>query len=170
MLYRHSGEGWMGSAWLLYCLIYGLYYYKDLRHKPMKERFKISLFFFSIVFIIDLTQFPMPISKSAFEHIRESHQFKFSLTPHLSLFNREQIFNFLMFVPFGMTLSFLKKHYTFKDIALAVALFTLSIEFTQVITSLLALNVRIFDINDLITNFLGGIFAYLIVRIIRMFK
>ena len=167
MLYRHSGEGWMSSAWFIYLFVYAIYYHKVLSHKPHKERFKITLFFLVVVIIIDLTQLPVPISKSAFEHIRLSHQFKFSLTPRINILNPEQVFNFFMFVPFGMSLSYLKKHYTLKDLALAVAVFTLIIEFTQLVTSLLALNVRIFDINDIITNFLGGLFGYAIIRIIR---
>ena len=167
MLFRHSGEGWMSSAWFIYLLIYAIYYYKVLSHKSHKERISISLFFLVVAIIIDLTQFPVPISKTTFEHIRIAHQFKFSLTPNLNILNPEQVFNFFMFVPFGMSLSYLKKHYTLKDMALAVAVFTLIIEFTQLVTSLLALNVRIFDINDIITNFLGGIFGYLLIKVKR---
>ena len=168
MLYRHSGQGWMNSGWFIYLFIYGFYYYKVLSHKPQKERIRISLFFFVVAIIIDLTQFPIPISRVAFAHIRSEHQFRFSLNPSLNIFNLEQLFNFFMFVPFGMALTFLKKQYKFRDVALAVAVFTLMIEFSQLLTSLLALNVRIFDINDLITNFLGGIFGYVLIQIKRI--
>lgn len=167
MLYRHSGEGWLSSGWLIYLFIYTIYFFKVLSFKPRKEKFSHSLFFFLVVIIIDLTQFPIPLSRSAFEHIRSAHQFKFSLTPFLNIHNKEQIFNFLMFIPVGMILPYLKNKYSFREVLLAIAVFTLMIEFTQLMTSLLALNVRIFDINDIITNFLGGVFGYLLYKIKR---
>ena len=75
----------------------------------------------------------------------------------------QTIYNFLLTVPFGIFLRYYFK-YSFKKVLLFTFLLSLFFEITQ-LTGLYFIYphaYRLFDVDDLIVNTLGGIFGYLI--------
>jgi len=81
------------------------------------------------------------------------------------LFIRNVIGNIIIFVPFGYLISDIiymnTKHKNIFIVLLFVALTSLGIETTQMYIG------RSFDIDDIILNFVGGLFGYIIFLIIK---
>ncbi|MGL5440107.1 MAG: VanZ family protein [Filifactoraceae bacterium] len=79
---------------------------------------------------------------------------------------KEVIFNIMMTVPFGFMYSFYNKDNGLKIIKVikTTLVFSLAIEITQLIMTILLLEHRAFDVTDLITNTIGGGIGYLIYR------
>lgn len=91
--------------------------------------------------------------------------FRFDLTinavPFLPMMNdvKNSVLNIILFIPLGIALSCLwKKTASLKQVALLGFGMSLIIELLQVFTY------RVTDINDLITNTVGAILGYLIVK------
>lgn len=156
MFERHSGDGWLSTGLLIYALIYVILIRKQ------KNKLSFSLLFWYCAILIDLTQFPIPVSASALEHIATKHTFRISTTlfEHTSKF--QNVLNFIMFMPLGILIAnHFKKLKPIHVIGL-ILLTTIGIELIQLITSYFSLNTRIFDVDDLLFNSLGGISAYLV--------
>lgn len=80
------------------------------------------------------------------------------------LFIKNIIGNLLLFLPFGFFVGYLLKIKKFNVILILSIITSLSIEITQ-----LAIG-RVFDIDDIILNVLGGMFGYLIYYLIDKFS
>lgn len=82
-----------------------------------------------------------------------------NLTPFITLTTQDlktSFLNILLFIPFGLGMPFIT-HFRIKMIVIIAALFSIGIEFLQLITGLLAhITFRIADINDVIFNTLGA--------------
>ncbi len=84
-----------------------------------------------------------------------------------NMFLRNVIGNIVLFIPLGFFLSYFLRMKKFIVLFLMVLLISLSIETTQLIIG------RVFDIDDLLLNLIGGIIGYYIYRMfdkINIFK
>ena len=79
-------------------------------------------------------------------------------------FYKNVIGNMLMFVPFGFFVSYILRKTRLKWVILITFIISLTIEFTQVNIG------RIFDIDDVILNVVGGSIGYYIFNIVYYFK
>ncbi len=167
MFQRHSGPGWFPTFLPLALFIYYFYYKKTLQHKNKQDMWLHTLFFFYIFLVIDLTQAPFPVSKEALEHIANYHSFSYSLTPFTHVIMAQNILNILLFIPFTILLPLCFRSLKLRETLTLAFLFTLTIEITQLITSALRLNVRTFDIDDILTNFTGALIGVIIYKIVH---
>lgn len=95
-----------------------------------------------------------------------------SLTPtynlilDINLFEFHQIANVLLYMPYGFAVfinnKFIKNN---KMEILKPVLLSISVESAQLISSIFSFN-RVFDINDIIENSLGGIIGFIVAYII----
>ncbi|QIK69751.1 VanZ family protein [Erysipelothrix sp. HDW6C] len=179
MLTRHSGPGWMATGFLFYIPIYALFYGFYLKKQTKKAKISWTLLFVYTFLVFDLTQFPYPIGESAREHVATQHSFRYNLVPldnfienfFISFRPRylfENFMNVMIFIPFGfLVANVLKGNKRFVKVLLISFGFTLMIELLQLVTSMTGMNVRIFDVDDLIFNTIGGVIGYLCFAIIR---
>lgn len=80
---------------------------------------------------------------------------------------REVFLNVLMLMPYGF-LTTLMKDMTWKKITMKSFLFSLAIEFVQLLYCRSGiLNSRTFDVTDLITNTVGGLIGWLICQLAK---
>jgi len=71
------------------------------------------------------------------------------------------ILNILLFIPFGFLLTVNLRKSNVLEVMLGSFLFSLSLEILQVIEMMFSLTlVRVFDIDDIIANTIGGIFGF----------
>lgn len=87
--------------------------------------------------------------------------FRYEVTS--SLFFRNVIGNILLFIPFGLFISYIIKCKNIIPAFILTLLTSISIEFTQILIG------RTADIDDVILNVLGGVFGYLIYKISKKF-
>lgn len=175
---RHSGEGWLQSAILVYGLIIILYDLSQNNKLSGQKRLWNALFLLYLGLVIDLTIFPIPISEEAFIHIQTQHHFKFSLIPFNDLINSgfhrqiilQMALNLVLFIPFGLLYPLTSFKFMKKNPLLLGFLFSLTIELIQLITSYFSLNVRIFDTDDLIMNTLGVLIGYFLFKMIKKYN
>lgn len=89
----------------------------------------------------------------------------------LSLFLINILGNILIFVPFGFLLPRLvtswvtNKPIAFVGTAVNAAMFSLVVEFLQLVTK-----VGVFDVDDIILNTIGGILGYLCYKVARLLE
>jgi glycopeptide antibiotics resistance protein len=111
---------------------------------------------FQLVTTIDFKSF-----SNNFTPFKEIMRYEFT-SP---LFIRNVIGNIIIFIPFGYLISDIiymnTKHKNIIIVLLFVALTSLGIETTQMYIG------RSFDIDDIILNFVGGLFGYIIFLIIK---
>lgn len=84
---------------------------------------------------------------------------------------KTSLLNILLFVPFGFGLPFITD-FRIKKVVIIGALFSIGIEFLQLLTGLLAgISFRIADINDVIFNTIGAAIGYVIfIGFMRVFR
>lgn len=165
MFGRHSGPGWIPTGFIAYCLIYALVYFMKVRHLSKKRQLGFSALYLSIVLIIDATIFPIPYNSVAFEHIIAKHAFRYNLLPFVRMveslknFHKSTLFevvaNIGLFVPLGASLRVWWPRLPKYKLVLTGFLFSLTIELVQLVSLYQGLNVRIFDVDDLILNTIG---------------
>lgn len=154
MFQRHTGSGWLSTGIIFYILIY------VLMIRKRKIKLKNTLLLLYIAALIDLTLFPIPYNAVALEHIQTAHTFKLSLSLFENTSKLQNLLNAIMFMPLGVLLSVNFTKLKPWHIITLIALSTLTIELIQLVTSYFSLNTRIFDVDDLLFNFLGGFITY----------
>jgi glycopeptide antibiotics resistance protein len=84
---------------------------------------------------------------------------------------KTSLLNILLLVPFGIGLPFIT-NYRMRDTVVIGALFSIGIEFMQLITGYIAkITFRIADINDVIFNTLGVAIGYLLfIGFVRIYR
>jgi len=154
-------------------LIYVGIYQKRLKKKDKSTICKFTVFYIYLSMVLYVTVMPFEISAishtdSILEHI--------NTTPFADLRQyrvgamRECVLNIVMTMPFGFLLSWLKRKSNIISVGISTLLFSACIELIQLYYCLQgALHSRSCDVTDLITNTLGGIFGYLIYRLIERF-
>ena len=81
-----------------------------------------------------------------------------------SSFIKNVIGNMIMFMPYGFFISYYLKLDKKSYVILMSLLISVTIEITQLVI------VRVFDVDDILLNVIGGILGYFIYRIIHNFK
>ena len=97
-----------------------------------------------------------------------------NLIPLITLTRQDlktSLLNILLLIPFGFGLPFIT-NYRMKKIVVIGALFSIVIEFMQLITGLMAkITFRIADINDVIFNTVGVVIGYILfVGFVRIYR
>lgn len=80
------------------------------------------------------------------------------------LFFKNVIGNMIMFLPYGFFISYFIKIDKISSVAIISLILSLTIETTQLIIG------RVFDVDDIMLNVIGGIFGYIIYRIFHKIK
>lgn len=172
MLYFHTNSNAISltSGIFIYLLIMIIGIIKTT-HMPAKKRLSLGALMISIFFIVDITLFPFPANIAAIRAIRVAYPFEthrhinlqllkyFQLFPlsNLSRFSHHYL-NILLFIPFGASLRLYFDKKSWLEISAISFGMSLIIECTQLLCSILmGATFRIFDINDLLFNSIGGI-------------
>ncbi len=80
------------------------------------------------------------------------------------LFFKNVVGNMIMFLPYGFFISYFLKLDKIKTITILSTIVSLSIEFTQLLIG------RVFDVDDIMLNIIGGILGYTVYRIFHNVK
>ena len=80
------------------------------------------------------------------------------------LFFKNVMSNMLMFIPYGFFVSYYLSSKSIKPIILLTIITSATIEVTQLVIG------RVFDVDDILLNILGGIAGYLIYRVLILIK
>lgn len=170
MLNRHTGPGWFPTILPLFILIYIVLHIKYLKHQSVKQKLINTLFIAYSYLIVELTFAPFPYTLEAIEHIRSYHSFRYNLTPLKSLGSQQFSLNILFFVPLGLLLPLVIERLRTYEIVFIGLMVSLGIEITQLLTSITNLNVRSFDIDDLIANTLGTFIGMVLLYCFKALK
>lgn len=149
-------------------LIYFSFFFKKWKGKKNFELKTLRYFYICAVLAVTLMPFAFPIFKGNNLYLQ---------TVNLILFvdvieNRkgaicEVLLNVLMLIPYGF-LTTLMRNMTWKKIIRQSFLFSLAIEFVQLLYCRAGiLNSRIFDVTDLITNTIGGLIGWMICQSVK---
>ena len=99
-------------------------------------------------------------STSNFIPFKEMLRYKF----FSDLFFKNVVGNMIMFMPYGFFISYFLKLDKKKTIIYLSILVSCTIEFTQLLIG------RVFDVDDIILNVLGGLFGYFIYRLVYFIR
>ena len=81
-----------------------------------------------------------------------------------NLFFKNVLGNMLMFIPYGFFISYFLKYKKLGPPLILIFIASLAIEVTQLLIG------RVFDVDDLFLNILGGLLGYLLYRLIQKIK
>ena len=129
-----------------------------------KEKFvlyKDLMFYFFITYILCLFYVVtfQDVSWSTSNFIPFKEILRYSIGS--SLFYKNVLGNMVMFVPFGFFVSYFLKLEKVYGITLITLLTSITIEVTQLLIG------RVFDVDDLLLNLVGGVFGYLLYEVIH---
>ena len=99
-------------------------------------------------------------SSSNFIPFKEMLRYEFGT----KLFFKNVVGNMIMFIPFGFFISYFLKLKKIYSVFILTLLTSITIETTQLLIG------RVFDIDDIFLNIIGGLFGYFIFRIIYKIK
>lgn len=121
----------------------------------------LSLLFF-MLYIICLFQVVSFEDQNTINSLNNLTPFKEILRYHLgsNLFLKNVIGNMIMFIPYGFFVTFLTKINRKREALILVLTASLSIELTQIIIG------RVFDVDDIILNVIGGMIGYFLYRLL----
>ena len=117
----------------------------------------IMCLFYVVTFPDDLSNYP-----NSFNLIPFKEMFRYDLMSRL--FIKNVLGNLVMFMPLGFYSAYIVKVYKLRYITLFVAIVSITIEFTQ-----LAIG-RVFDIDDILLNIVGGSSGFYIYYIMHKIK
>ncbi|WEG18883.1 VanZ family protein [Alkalihalophilus pseudofirmus] len=150
-----------------------IFYWKS-KNKP-KLTFRLLIYSFSIylLYVINYTIFPIPIGPDS-KFMAEIMELKNNFIPFQSIFTQQGLLSFstlgnlILLLPLGIYLPLILKRNSFYRTLLYGLCVSLGIELTQLVLSLvLGVTYRTFNIDDLILNTLGVAVGYLVYLIIR---
>lgn len=99
-------------------------------------------------------------SSSNFIPFKEMLRYEFGT----KLFFKNVVGNMIMFIPFGFFISYFLKLKKIYSVFILTLLTSITIETTQLLIG------RVFDIDDIFLNIIGGLFGYFVFRIIYKIK
>ena len=127
--------------------------------------------------LIDYTILPLPLNAKPVEQLRNyfpfDMEYNINVTPFLVEYFKENginsvindALNIIVFVPTRMIISFYTKGIEWKEVIKKFFFISLFVELSQLFLGLLiGSSNRIFDINDLIMNTIGGIVGFIIFK------
>ncbi len=151
----------------------------------LKDRFKLvkAVLFLYIFIVILITQFPFKLKyavgfkeikynlipfnflfvryKALQEVVSSGYDVKNYLTPTLKMIIESFGYNIILFIPFGFLMPIIyKQHFTFKKAVISSLLFSLCIEIVQLVIMSIATAPRVFDVDDILANVIGGSAGY----------
>lgn len=80
------------------------------------------------------------------------------------LFFKNVLNNMLMFIPYGFFISYYLNAKKIKPIIILTLITSLTIETTQLLIG------RVFDVDDILLNLIGGVLGYIVYRLLILFK
>ena len=121
----------------------------------------LSILFF-MLYIICLFQVVSFEDQNTINSLNNLTPFKEILRYNLgsNLFLKNVIGNLVMFIPYGFFVTFLTKINRKREAIILVLTASISIELTQIIIG------RVFDVDDIILNVLGGMVGYILYRLL----
>lgn len=170
MLNGHRGPGWFPTSFPIFIVLYLIIYFKHYKNETPSTVLRYTLYWIYAFILVDLTQAPFPYTTDAFTHIQDFHHFRYNVIPFDSMHLLQFQLNILLFIPLGYIITSLRTHYRWYNVTFIGLAVSLAIELVQLLTSLSSINVRSFDVDDLITNTLGALIGYLIYRIFQLVK
>lgn len=125
----------------------------------------ISLISFAIYIlsVITLTIFPIDVNTGIYANQVPWYEL-INFIPVLTIDITTFALNIIMCIPLGVYLLIIYKVNTLSSVTKTSFLFSLCIEITQFILQITVSNGRSMDINDLISNTLGGVLGYVIIK------
>ena len=132
-----------------------------LKNKEKFVLYKDLMFYFFIIYILCLFYVVtfQDVSWSTSNFIPFKEILRYSIGS--SLFYKNVLGNMVMFVPFGFFVSYFLKLEKVYSITLITLLTSITIEITQLLIG------RVFDVDDLLLNLVGGVFGYLLYEVIH---
>lgn len=138
------------------------------QHTAIKKELLIFSFLYYLYKVSALTIFPIfwftdrePLpSYGQMPYLEKNSFLLYSNLNYYSLYNI--IGNLLLLLPMGFYLGLFIKKYNMKQNAITIFLISLTIECIQLLMSFFYLGNRLFDINNLLFNTIGGILGYLL--------
>ena len=131
------------------------------KNKEKVVLYKDLMFYFFVIYILCLfyvvTFQDVSWSTSNFIPFKEILRYNVGS----SLFYKNVLGNMVMFVPFGFFVSYFLKLEKLYGITLITLLTSVTIEVTQLLIG------RVFDVDDLLLNLIGGVVGFLIYKLIH---
>ncbi|AMC92502.1 hypothetical protein AOC36_00375 [Erysipelothrix larvae] len=154
---------------LIYIGLYILLWLFKVRHLDIKHRFYVAMLFCFTAVALDLTLFPLSkysMGENTFAPNLEFFRFITEILTYRSWqVLKLTVFNVLLFIPIGYYGKKVFKTLNNFKLILLFLMFSLFIETTQALCSWLGYSYRIFDVDDLMVNVLGGIIGLILAYI-----
>lgn len=162
----HHFPQWLPSFIPVGIPVFLIIYYLRLRNQTRFQKIIKSIFILYLLVVIELTLAPFPMSQEAILHIETQHSFRYNIYLFNSLQTQEFLLNIIFFIPLGLLLPLVRPELTMKDTVFLGMVTSLTIELFQLFTSLLKLNVRAFDVDDILANTLGALIGWCLYAIL----
>lgn len=125
-----------------------------------------TVFYIYLAGVVNLTQFPIYATEGMISQGNSIWE-GLSLIPFATIDMKTYILNVCMTIPFGFGLPFLTKA-SWSKMVIVSLLFTLLIESSQlIIGASVGYMYRIFDVDDILFNFVGCMIGYLLFLLFR---
>jgi len=132
-----------------------------IKNKPKFALYKDLMTYFFIIYILCLfyvvTFQDVSWSTSNFTPFKEI--FRYSIGS--KMFYKNVLGNMIMFIPYGFFISYFLKLTKAYGASIIIFITSITIEITQLLIG------RVFDVDDLLLNLIGGIIGYLIYKLIH---
>jgi glycopeptide antibiotics resistance protein len=123
------------------------------RHKFVLYREFFSLLFIIYILILFYIVSFQDLNYGTSNYVPFTEMFRYSFWSRL--FIKNVVGNLLLFIPFGLFISYYLKNYSIYPVIILSFITSLSIEVTQLMIG------RVFDIDDIILNIFGAIIGYM---------
>lgn len=135
-----------------------------IKYKPKIIFYKEMLMFGFIIYILCLFYVVtfQDVSWSTSNYVPFKEMFRYTLGSRM--FFKNVVGNMLMFVPYGFFVAYFLKLKKARYIFLLSALVSITIETIQRVIG------RVFDVDDIILNIIGGLFGFIVFKLIYFFK
>ena len=165
MLYSENIKAILTDMWptllLISVVAFAMRITYVFKNKEKAVLYKDLMFYFFILYILCLFYVVtfQDVSWSTSNFIPFKEILRYSIGS--SLFYKNVLGNMVMFVPFGFFVSYFLKLEKLYGITLITLLTSVTIEITQLLIG------RVFDVDDLLLNLIGGIVGFLIYKLIH---
>ena len=135
-----------------------------LKNKEKFVLYKDLMFYFFVTYILCLFYVVtfQDVSWSTSNFIPFKEILRYSIGS--SLFYKNVLGNMVMFVPFGFFVSYFLKLEKLYSVTLITLLTSITIEVTQLLIG------RVFDVDDLLLNLIGGIVGFLLYELVHKLR
>lgn len=135
-----------------------------VKYKPNFVFYKDMIYFAFILYILCLFYVVtfQDVSWSTSNYIPFKEMFRYNFGSRM--FFKNVIGNMIMFMPYGFFIAYILKLKKVRTITLLSLLVSITIETTQLVIG------RVFDVDDIILNVIGGIIGFYAFKLIYSFK